>query len=331
VTALLIIAAQFFRSDPTNGMAKLWIFGVPAIMTYRYVKQPVRFSLCLAALLLTGCLAYVGPHGRVLQRERNFFGVLRVTEDEHRLFHQLVHGNTLHGRQSLDPARQTEPLCYFHPTGPIGQVFDMVHGRASLSPTNIAVIGLGAGSLACYARPTEGWTFYEINPAVEQIARDPNCFTFMSRSNAKSLRVVLGDARLQLKNAPDHAYNLIVGDAFSSDSIPVHLLTREAFRLYDAKLAPGGLLAFHISNRRLNLAPIVASLASDGGFVALDQQDTAPGPSGKENSEWTVMARRSEDLQPLLASRRWQVLTPSSTARVWTDDFSNILGVLKWR
>jgi spermidine synthase len=210
-------------------------------------------------------------------------------------------------------------------------VFDGLHKRSSQSPTNIAVIGLGAGSLACYARPTEDWTFYEINPAVEQIARDDSCFTFMSRSNAKTLRVVLGDARLQLKGAPDHGYNLIIADAFSSDSIPVHLLTREAFRLYDAKLAAGGLLAFHISNRRLNLEPVVASLASDGGLVAFYQQDTLPGPSGKENSEWAVISRRTQDVQPLLGDDRWHSLVATPQARVWTDDFTNILGVLRWR
>jgi hypothetical protein len=134
-------------------------------------------------------LAYIGPRGRVLLTERNFFGVLRVTEDSEGKYHQLVHGNTLHGRQSLDPARETEPLAYYHRTGPIGQVFEMFDARTGESPANIAVIGLGAGSLACYATPTQDWTFYEIDPAVERIARDTNCFTFLKLSRAKKLDI----------------------------------------------------------------------------------------------------------------------------------------------
>ena len=261
-TMALIAMARSVAANP-NQLSTLWTFGIPALLSYRFVKQPVRFSLCLGAMLVAGCIGYVGTQGRVLLTERNFFGVLRVTEDSHGKFHQLVHGNTLHGRQSLDPARQTEPLAYYHTSGPIGRVFDTFNQFRGESRTEVAVVGLGAGALACYARPTQNWTFYEIDPAIERIARDTNCFTFLKASLAKNIEIALGDARLRLKDAPDHHYNLIVVDAFSSDAIPIHLATREAVRVYLGKLAENGILTFHITNRRLNLEPVMGNLAHD--------------------------------------------------------------------
>lgn len=329
LTAALIATTQSLGINPGK-LTTLWIFGVPALLSYRFVKQPIRFSLCLGAMLVAGAAGYVGARGRVLQTERNFFGVLRVTEDAQGKYHQLIHGNTLHGRQSLDPAHQTEPLAYYHRSGPMGRVFDMFQTRMAESPAAVAVIGLGAGSLACYATPAQDWTFYEIDPAVERIARDTQYFTFLKLSPAKTLNIILGDARLRLKEAPDHRYSLIVVDAFSSDSIPVHLATREAFHLYLEKLTERGILVFHISNRRLDLDPVMANLAHDAGLVGLDWEDLSPGPAGKEASEWVVMTQRLEDLQPLLATHRWKPLIPQPSARVWTDDFSNLLSVLKW-
>jgi hypothetical protein len=329
-TIALIAATRSFAANPSQ-LTTLWTFGVPAVLSYRFVKQPIRFSLCLGAMLVAGSVAYVGTQGRILVMERNFFGVLRVAEDSRGQFHQLVHGNTLHGRQSLDPARQTEPLAYYHTSGPIGRVFDtfnLIHGD---SRTDVAVVGLGAGAMACYARPSQNWTFYEIDPAVERIARDTNCFTFLKLSLANKLNVVLGDARLRLNEAPDHHYNLIVVDAFSSDAIPIHLATREALRVYLSKLAENGMLAFHITNRRLDLEPVMGNLASDAGLVAFYDRDLSPGPPGKASSEWVVMARRMEDLRILPSSHQWMPLKPDPHTRVWTDDFSNILSVLRWR
>ena len=330
LTAGLITTVQVYGVNPGR-LGFLWIFGLPAVLAYRCVKQPARFSLCLAAILFVGAAGYVGVHGRVLRVERNFFGVLRVTEDVHGKYHQLVHGGTLHGRQSVDPAHQAEPLAYYHRSGPIGRVFAMCNARWGDSPVNVAVVGLGAGSLACYATPSQDWTFYEIDPLVETIARDTNCFTLLKLSRAKRLAVVLGDARLRLHDAPDHQYKLIVLDAFSSDSIPIHLATREAFRLYHTKLSSDGVLAFHISNRRLDLKPVMANLANDAGWVAICCEDPADDSIGKEASVWVVMAEQMKDLQPLLTSHRWHRLIAQPGARVWTDDFSNIISVLKWR
>ena len=207
----------------------------------------------------------------------------------------------------------------------------MFNARIGDSHARVAVIGLGAGSLACYAKPAQEWTFYEIDPAVERIARDTRYFTFLKLSRAKQLDVVLGDARLRLKEASNHRYSVIVADAFSSDSIPVHLITREAFHLYLSKLTDRGLLAFHISNRRLDLKPVIGHLAHDAGLVAFYCKDLLGGPEGKEASEWVVMAQNMEDVKPLLVDHRWSQLTPHPATRVWTDDFSNLFSVLKWR
>ena len=185
-------------------------------------------------------------------------------------YNLLYHGTTLHGAQSLSPSRRREPLTYYHRTGPLGQVFTTFSRKSSKS--RVAIIGLGTGTMACYGEPGQNWTFYEIDPAVERIARDKRYFTFLRDSPAK-VEVVLGDARLSLAKAPDHQYDLIVLDAFSSDAIPVHLITREALKLYLSKLADHGILAFHISNRYLNLKPVLGDLARDANLACLVQED----------------------------------------------------------
>ena len=181
--------------------------------------------------------------------------------------HRLFHGSTLHGQQSLDPSSSREPSTYYSRSGPVGQIFDALKPRLQQSGTRVAVVGLGAGSLATYALPTQDWTFYEIDPAMERIARDPRYFTFLRDSEARSLDVELGDARLRFHDAPDRGYRLIILDAFSSDSLPVHLITREAIELYRAKLAPGGVLVFNLSNRYVDLDPVMGRQAEDAGWV----------------------------------------------------------------
>jgi hypothetical protein len=331
LTAGLVLGVQALGLKPSIAVLLL-LFGLPVLLWYSTLHRPVRFALGIGAILLAGAL-YPGIHGHLLYRERSFFGVSRVAVAPDGKYRLLVHGGTVHGRQSLDPARRREPLAYYHRSGPIGQVLEVVQeGGARRS---IAVVGLGTGSMACYAEPDEQWTFYEIDPVVEQIARDPNYFTFLQDSRAGKLEVVLGDARLRLREARDGEYGLIVLDAFSSDAIPVHLLTREALGLYLSKLAKGGMLAFHISNRYLDLKPALGGLARDAGVVAYARGDldlsSEDVESGKNASQWVVMARRKADLSKLVADSRWQPLRGRRGTRVWTDDFSNILSALKWK
>ena len=331
LTAGLVLGFQESGIEPVQLRMAL-MFGLPAVLCYTLVDRPLRFALGVAALLLASHL-YTGSQGRPIVLRRSFFGVLRVTVDPTDTFHQLVHGNTVHGRQRLPLGPHPEPLAYYHRTGPIGQVFATLQPR--LSAANIGVVGLGIGSLAAYAEPGQHWTFYEIDPNVKRLALDPAYFTFLRSCRAGEPDVVLGDARLRLREASDRHYPLIILDAFSSDAIPVHLLTREAFRLYTGKLAPGGVLAFHVSNRYLDLKPVLANLALDRGWVCRSREDLGIDPTerenGKEPSVWVVSAETEDDLGRLANSSRWLSPEPQPDRRVWTDDFSNLLGIFKWR
>jgi len=309
-----------------GGLVPRLVGGVAAIICYTFKDRPVRFALGVGAVLFA---FQVKPshHGRILLQERNFFGVLRIAHDLPSHSHRMIHGNTLHGQQGLDPGLRREPLTYYHRTGPIGQVFESFGARPGRP--DVAIVGLGAGSLACYAEPGQGWTFYEIDPAVVRIARDPRFFSYLQDCRARSRDVVVGDARLRLRDAPDGGYGLIVLDAFSSDAIPMHLLTREALRLYRGKLAGGGLIAFHISNRYLDLVPVLGALARDAGLIDRVRRDRDITPeqakAGKTPSAWVVMAAREEDLGSLGKDPRWKASMVRPDEEVWTDDFSNII------
>ncbi len=328
----LLMAGLILFLQSSAPLSIFAIFGVPALLAYRLVQRPAQFALSLAAMLAASSL-YATSQGRILHIERDFFGVLRVTTDPQGKFHQIVQGNTVHGRQSVDPSRATEPLAYYYRTGPVGQVFEVFN--AAPSAPRVAIVGLGAGSLACYAQPGQDWTFYEIDPAVQRIAEDPTYFTFLKNSRAEKLDVILGDARLRLREASERQYGLLILDAFSSDAIPVHLLTREAMHLYLEKLADGGLIALHISNRRLDLKPVVANLANDARLVCFHRDDLAISASesaqGKEASQWVILARAKDDLRTLPSDPRWQPLYAQPSFGLWTDDFSDIISLLKWR
>lgn len=304
------------------------VFGAGAVACFLFSKRPLRFALGAGALLLAG-LTFEGQRGTLLHIERSFFGVHRVTVDASGQFHQLLHGKTLHGRQSLDPARRREPLTYYHPSGPIGEILTRLGTRPSL---RVGAVGLGAGSLAGYVRPGQSWTYFEIDPVVVRLARDERYFSYL-RDAPAPVRIVLGDARLSLGNEPDQSFDLMVLDAYSADSIPVHLATSEALALYLRKLAPGGILAFHISNWHLDLEPVFANLARAAGIPCLVRDDTALTPEqqalGKSPSVWVAMARTPADLAWIASNASWQPARTSDGA-AWTDDFSSLLSVFRW-
>jgi spermidine synthase len=301
-----------------------------AVTLFIFSERPIRFGLGIGGVILASLL-WASGHSQVLYSERNFFGIVEVVLDPDGGYHLLNHGTTIHGAQSLDPARRLEPLTYYHPAGPIGQVFAAFDKKPSQN--RVAVIGLGTGTLACYARPGQQWIFYEIDPAVARIAHDPRYFTFLDNCPAE-VRVILGDGRLSLAQAPDRHFDLIVLDVFSSDSIPVHFLTQEALRLYLAKLSDGGILLFHISNKYLDLKPVLGDLAGRMGLACFVRDDNHWNPAKerakKIGSVWAVMARQRSDLGRLPQDERWETLRGRAEARPWTDDFSNILSVFKW-
>ena len=305
------------------------VFGIPlVIVNHRFRNRPVRFALALGAVML-GSVVYSETQERTLHVERNFFGTLSVRVDPARATRILVHGNTIHGRQFIDPNLQREPLSYFHRDGPLGQIFEAFNENAF--SRNVGIVGLGTGSMACYALPHQHWTFYEINPAVISIAQNTEYFTYLEKCAVGPTQVVLGDARLQLQNAPDQHYGLIVLDAFNSDAIPVHLMTQEAISLYMSKLSIGGMLAFHVSNRSLQLETVLADLAKRNHAMIVSFVDGEHDPSkGKDPSEWVVMAQHSPAFDTLAQDSRWKWLEGRSESHAWTDDFSNILSVFRW-
>jgi len=311
------------------------IFGIAMVCCLSFAQRPLRFGLGTAATFLASAF-YVGPYGHVLVTERSFFGVYRVANDQSGKFRNLLHGGTVHGMQSLDPAKSRTPLAYYTLGGPAGQITRAVQGQAS--GNDWALVGLGAGAMACLAQPGQNLTYFEIDPLVARIAEDPRDFTFLKQC-APLAGIVLGDARPKLREARDGQYRLIVLDAFSGDSIPMHLITREALQLYLRKLATNGLIAFHITNQHLDLAPVLGNLAQDAKLVAWIEDDSTlteqQASDGKLGSRWVVMARNKGDLAHLVTSAdsfaSWVALEGRANARVWTDDYSNLLTVIRWR
>jgi hypothetical protein len=338
LAALLALLVPHLELKPVERAAVA--LGLPLfLLNHFFAPRPLRFALGLGAIMLASALFAERP-GETLRAERNFFGTLRVlgerggaqTGEQAIVEHKLYHGSTLHGRQSTDPARACQPLSYYHREGPLGAVFDAFDAKPGAAQSGVAVVGLGAGTAAAYARAGQRWTFYEIDPAVVRLARDPKFFKYLSVCSAAPAEIVLGDARLKLRDAPAGGYGLIVLDAFSSDAVPAHLLTREALSLYLSKLAPGGLVVFHVSNRSLELERVVGALAADAGLVARVFADREYKPdTGKDPSTWVVVARATEDLGALDADARWQTLDERHyKLELWRDDFSNVVRVFKW-
>ena len=309
--------------------AQVVMFGIPAAVCYGFSKRPLRFGLSLGALFLASSL-YSGGQGTILHIERNFFGIHKVLLDREGGYHLLSHNGTLHGRQSLEASRRCQPLSYFHATGPLGQVFAALGDRAG--HWQVGAIGLGTGSIASYKQPDQQWIFFELDPTVVKIASDSHYFSYLTECS-QDVEVIPGDARLSLSREADDRFDMIVLDAYSSDSIPIHLITRQALQLYLDKLTQEGLLAFHLSNQYLDLSSVVANLARDAGLVYLLQDDLSLSQeewsSGKEPSRWAIMARHPATFDRLAGDPRWRQLGETE-GQVWTDSYSSIFSVLNW-
>lgn len=329
LTVSLAILVGYLRLSSST-IELIIVLGIPLIIINHFFRErPIRFALGLCAVML-GTVYYTGDAGRTIHIGRNFFGTIRVTTDSMGSVNSFYSGNTIHGRQFVDPPRRCEPLSYHHENGPLGQVM-AVFNAAPANP-RVAVIGLGVGAMASYAKPGQEWTFYEINPDVIKLARSSEHFTYLQGCAGGSVSVVEGDARLSLQNAPEGHYGLIVFDAFSSDAIPVHLLTHQALDLYLSKLAEGGILAFHISNRSLDLKPILADLAESRKLIGIGFDDLKPDSlEGKDPSQWVVMARSAPEISNLSINSQWERLRGRKGSRVWSDDFSNIVGAIRWQ
>jgi len=319
-----------FGQQELAGMILVAMLGLRlgvAAVTLALLRRPTGMALAVIALL-AGNDVNLGRQTEVA-RFRSFFGVHRLEFDPASKVISMIHGSTIHGAQSTEPARSRWPLAYYSRSGPAGQVFaaldDSLH--------RIGVIGLGSGALSCYAHDGQEWVFFEIDPAIVETARNSKYFTYL-RDCQPSARIELGDGRLKLAAEQDASFDLIVIDAFSSDSVPLHLLTREAMQVYLAKLRPHGKLLFHLSNRNLDLANVLAGLAEDADLIAKLQFYRASESEVAQhisNSNWMILGRRSEGLGEFAKDPAWKDQGAKPGARLWTDDYANVLSAIIWQ
>ncbi len=337
VVTLTLVLPSFFglrltydMTDKLNAVV-LTLAAISILFLHDPPKSAIAVALALAVIRL-----YPTDEGRS-ETLRSFFGVNQIFESSDRRYRALKHGTTLHGAQKIrndDGSSVTgrpEPITYYHSKSAIAAVIEAVRARKA-GPIRAAVIGLGAGSLSCRIGPNETWRFFEIDPTVIRIARDPKRFSFIS-SCAPDLSIVLGDARLTLAKEQDGAYDLIIVDAYSSDAIPVHLATAEAMAIYKAKLAPHGVVMMHISNRHLELESVVVGIAAANdlkSWVWSNDDEEEDDDNYIFASDVVISAAQPADIGALSDAKTWVLTPPNPALRAWTDDYSNIAGAF-WR
>jgi hypothetical protein len=316
LAACMVLVFMVLRADPQSGLAGPWL-------------RPAPLGAAVLTLAIAGYAGFLiqqrGRDVRVLVR--NFYGGLKVVDataddDDSQPIRRLTHGTITHGEQYLDPRFQGRPTTYYGPNTGVGRAIRQLQQSG---PMRVGVIGLGTGTLAAYGRPGDYYRIYDINPLVLRIATTQ--FTFLKNCKAR-VEVTLGDARLSLEREPPQHFDILAVDAFSSDAIPVHLLTREAFVLYFQHLKANGVLAVHVSNKHLDLRPVVKMAAESLHKEArvIDTEDEANDVFG---ATWVlVTADRDFFDKPLLRGAA-EPLGPGPHVRLWTDDYSNLFSILK--
>ena len=332
------VASPLLRALP-GGLAITALLAVTANCAFFLRRRGLVFAGLIGVLVFASEQLSAQPN--TLHVWRSFFGVMRVYHLPSGGLgdvHVLTHGTTTHGAQGSSPALRCLPLTYYAPQGPIGQVIGTV--QATRPAVAIGAVGLGAGSVAAYTRPADSIRFFEIDPLVLKIARDPANFTYLTQCARGRVAFTLGDARLTLGRMPAAAYDVLLIDAFTSDSVPAHLLTVEALKMYLGKLRPGGVIILHLSNRNLDLVRPAEAVALVAGGAALEQ-DFTPSPTQARffwvsGERVVIVGRTRADLAPFLADPRWTAPDPGAV-RPWTDDYTNLFGALvrrseeRWR
>ena len=312
--------------------ATYYEFGIGLVITLALAVYLVRNMRPLVPLLVVSCIGFTVYHiyhymdslsGEARVMTRNFYGTLRVRDvgSGDQAMRRLTHGVIMHGEQYLAESRRNEPTTYYGATSGVA----LAIGALGPQPRRIAVVGLGTGTLAAHGRPGDVYRFYEINPHVVDVARAQ--FSFLSESRAK-IETVLGDARLTMEREPPQSYDLIAIDAFSSDSIPVHLITREAMGVYLKHLQADGVIAFHVTNRFLRLAPVVKAIADEYGLhsaLIVDEAET----NDLAKTDWVLVARNAKLLGKKEIASAASAIETIPGLRVWTDDYNNLFRILK--
>jgi hypothetical protein len=324
---IIVIPATVFEYGITSSTF-YWSLGTLLLLALAAsrLRSPLAFAAAIVLTFMTWRFYEVER-----ERVRSFFGVHKIIDrgDGVRV---LQHGTTIHGAERLidieaGPGIQPLPLTYFHAKSATVQTIAAARARTG-GPVSVAIVGLGAGTLACYAEPGDNWTYYEIDPAVVSIARDPNRFTYLAAC-APDMPIVLGDARLTLADAPEGTYDVILIDAFSSDTMPAHLMTKEAMAIYLRKLKPAGIVALHVSSRYMELVSVVAGIAQANGLIArLNPPEEVDLDAYQYSSAVVAAARSDEDFATLATPGNWIVVRPDPRQWVWTDDYSNVIGAM---
>lgn len=313
-------------------MVSLLAFGLPHLARKRLLL--LAYGVMSVALVAYWCLR-VPPD--VMHQERNFFGVLTVRENTKQRFIAMYNGNTLHGIEGTQAGEARSFTSYYAPQ--LKEIFDIQAERAP----RIAMVGLGVGTVTCFTRPNQPIDIYEINPAVVRIARNPRYFQVLSEC-APQANIVLGDARKNLAHS-DSRYGVLVLDAYSSDSIPLHLMTHEAFALYLSRLEPGGVILINASNRYLNLIPVITKLAAAHGMkayfkrtqvqpshpISADAQGQLPQKRLHTAADWVLMTRAPEAVQSVVTKSGWVQMMPFDGVQLWTDNYSSLYDALRLR
>lgn len=329
----LAILANTLPFEGTSILAITTMLGLAGMCLCFFLNRPVLFALPLGLVLIIAKLEPIQPGETVIFTSRGFFGVNRVVEGPLGAQKRLYHGTTVHGIQGTDPQRpdlHLKPMSYYHETGPLGMIFRDVQQDRPFR--QVGIVGLGAGTAAYYCRPGQHFTFFEIDPIVKRIAEDPKFFTFLEACGKENYDIFLGDGRLKLAQQPDGQFDLLVFDAFSSDAIPIHLITKEAIKLYLTKLTDDGLMAFHISNKYFDLEPILGDIAHELKLDSIVCHDILISDEemdeGKAAASYVVLAR-DLSTNPLNKRDNWRQAARSRRKHVWTDDFSNVFDALK--
>ena len=329
IAAALVIAVPATAFDyGITSKTFYWVLGLllAAALLAAQLPNPLAFAAAVVLAFMVWRFYEVD-----FDRVRSFFGVHKIV-DRGDGVRTLQHGTTIHGAERLadietGPAVRPLPLTYFHAGAATVQVIAAARARTG-GPVSVAIVGLGAGTLACYSEPGDDWIYYEIDPVVVAIARDPARFTYLP-SCAPDLPIVLGDARLTLGDAPDGSYDVILIDAFNSDTMPVHLMTKEAMATYLRKLKPGGIVALHVSSRYMELVSVVAGIAHANGLIArTNPPEEVDIDAYQYASSVVAAARKEEDFTTLVSSGNWALVRPDPRQWVWTDDYSNVIGAM---
>ena len=344
IAGLALVLTLAPRFDTPQGATALMLLALitlfAMVFTLLSTGRPIRFGLCVAVLAVFGMQFSSNVSANVVHRERTFFGMHVLKHNVEKGYLVFVHGSTVHGAQNMADSHRRERHTYYHAGSGFGRAYAALAAAGRL-PGRVGAIGLGAGEIACYRTDGQAWTFFEIDPAVADIAAGGKWFRYLPDC-APNVRIVIGDGRLTLAREPAAHFDLLVLDAFSSDSIPTHLVTREAFKLYLDKLAPRGILLVHISNRYLDLEPVVAALAGDAKLAArlfaVDRPVIDPDFPYRYKSIWVALARDEAQLKALTEDfdrtspskwGQWRALKARPGLRLWTDDYSNIVSVLQ--